>query len=142
MSTYLSLNYHIIFATKNRTPAIEAEWKTQLHDYLAGIVRNQGGIPMAINGIEDHVHMLVGLKATHCLADFLREVKKSSSQWVHREVKRPHFAWQEGYAGLAVSAEGTQAVKTYIANQEEHHKAFDSREELLRIVKRQASRLT
>lgn len=68
----------------------------------------------------------------------MQQVKKSSSQWVHRELRRPEFAWQEGYAALAVSAEGIPALVTYIGNQEAHHKEFDSREELLRICREAA----
>lgn len=77
-STFLSLHYHLVFSTKDRRPLICAEWRTQLHEYLGGTVRGLGGIPEAVGGVEDHVHLLVGLKATHKLSDFMRELKKAS----------------------------------------------------------------
>ena len=87
-------------------------------------------------GVADHVHMLVGLKATHCLADFLRELKKGSSAWVHNEIHCPSFAWQEGYAAFTVSATARDAVRSYIANQEEHHRKKSFRAELAEMLER------
>ena len=133
-STYLSLHYHLVFGTKNREPFIAPEWKSRLHDYLGGTVRGLGGYPEGVGGVADHVHLLVGLKATHCLADVLRELKKASSVWVHEEIGLRGFAWQEGYAAFTVSATSREAVKHYIANQEEHHRVKSSRGELVEML--------
>lgn len=135
-STYLSLHYHLVFGTKDRKPMIDAAWRERLHEYLGGTVRGLGGFPEGIGGIADHVHLLVGLKATHCLADFLRELKKASSVWVHDEIHCPSFAWQEGYAAFTVSATARDAVKNYIANQEQHHRVKSFREELIEMLER------
>jgi REP element-mobilizing transposase RayT len=135
-STYLSLHYHVVFSTKNREPRIEPTWRAQLHEYLGGAVRGLGGIPEEIGGVADHVHLLVGLKATHCLADFMRELKKASSLWVHEQLKREGFAWQEGYSAFTVSATSREAVRSYIANQEEHHRVKSFREELMEMLEK------
>ena len=63
-STYLSLHYHLVFSTKNREALIAPEWRARLHEYLGGTVRGLGGFPEGIGGVADHVHLLVGLKAT------------------------------------------------------------------------------
>ena len=62
-STHLSLHYHLVFSTKNRIPVIDKDWRANLHAYLGGIVEGINGVPMAIGGIEDHVHLLIGLRA-------------------------------------------------------------------------------
>lgn len=62
-STHLSLHYHLIFSTKNRLPLISKDWRANLHAYLGGIVKGINGIPLAIGGIEDHAHLLIGLRA-------------------------------------------------------------------------------
>ena len=72
MSTYSSLHYHIVFSTKHRTNFINRSWEERLHDYLGGIAKTLGGYPQGIGGIEDHVHLLVGLEPTHCISDFMR----------------------------------------------------------------------
>src|SRR5262252_352095 len=133
-STYLSLHYHIVFATKNREPIIELAWRPRLHEYMGGTISGLGGFPEGVGGVADHVHLLVGLKATHCLADVLRELKKASSVWVHEQIGVPTFAWQEGYAAFTVSAPARPAVQQYITNQEEQHRARSSREELLDML--------
>jgi REP element-mobilizing transposase RayT len=91
MSTFLSLHYHLVFSTKNRAPFIKPAWIDQLHKYLSGTVVGLKGIPQATGGIEDPVHLLFGLKATHCLADFVRELKKASSVWVHEVIGELDF---------------------------------------------------
>jgi putative transposase len=129
-STYLSLHYHLVFGTKNREPLIATPWRSRLLEYLGGTTSGLGGFPQGIGGVADHVHLLIGLKATHCLADFLRELKKAASVWVHEEIGLTGFAWQEGYAAFTVSATARQAVQKYIANQAEHHRVKSFREEL------------
>jgi REP element-mobilizing transposase RayT len=133
-STHLSLHYHLIFSTKDRAAFIKSDWRGRLHAYLGGIINDLGGIPEKIGGVEDHVHLLVGLRATHCLADVLREIKSSSSKWVHEEVKQSRFYWQEGYAAFTVSASQIEAVKSYIANQEAHHRKKTFQEEYLEFL--------
>jgi len=136
MSTFLSLHYHIVFSTKNRAPFIKDSWLERLHEYIGGTVAGLGGFPQKTGGVADHVHLLVGLKATHCLADFMRELKKSTSVWVHEEIGEDAFGWQEGYAAFTVSPTARDAVKHYIASQAEHHRIKPFREELIEMLRR------
>ena len=133
-STHLSLHYHIIFGTKDREPSILSAWRHQLHEYLGGIVGGLGGFPEGVGGVADHVHLLIGLRATHCLADFVRELKKASSVWVHEQSNSETFAWQAGYAAFTVSVTGRAAVREYIANQDEHHRVRTFREEYVKML--------
>ncbi|MGE9296457.1 MAG: IS200/IS605 family transposase [Puniceicoccales bacterium] len=135
-STFLSLHYHLIFSTKNRGPDIDAIWKKRLHEYLGGGIKTLGGHPQRINGTKDHVHLLVSLRATHCLSDVLRDIKTASSKWVNREFDAPDFAWQDGYAAFTVSASSLDAVRQYIENQEQHHKKMSFRDELITYLER------
>jgi REP-associated tyrosine transposase len=134
-STHLSLHYHLIFSAKDRVAFMDKEWRGRLHTYMGGIVKDMGGVPEMIGGVEDHVHLLIGLRATHRLADVLKEIKSSSSKWVHEELKKPLFSWQEGYGAFTVSASQIEAVKNYIANQEEHHRVKTFQEEYLQFLK-------
>ena len=82
-TTHLRLNYHIVFSTKNRHPYLSPRWRIELHAYLGGILSTLGCSGQTVGGTADHVHILAGLKATHCLADVMREVKGGSSEWIH-----------------------------------------------------------
>ena len=115
-STYLSLHYHIVFGTKNRIPSINEPWGSRLHEYLGGTIRGLGGFLEGVGCTADHVHFPVGLKATHCLAEVMRELKKASWAWMHQEVGDRAFAWQEGYAAFTASATIREAVQKYIAH--------------------------
>jgi putative transposase len=132
--TFTSLHYHLVFSTKNREPFISNVWISRLHEYLGGTVHGLGGIPEGIGGVSDHVHLLVGLKATHCLSDFMRDLKKASSIWVHQEITLRDFSWQEGYAAFSISATSREAVLKYIAQQEDHHRTRSFREELAQML--------
>jgi REP element-mobilizing transposase RayT len=135
MSTYASLNYHFVFSTKLRVPSIEPGWQSRLYAYIAGTLRGIGGTSLAIGGIADHIRIVAALKPTHQMADVMQKVKKSSSSLVHDEIGKSRFAWQEGYAALTVSSHEIDIVKSYIAGQEVHHRAVDSRTEILALCK-------
>ena len=103
-STHLSLHVHVVFGTKGRCPLIGSDWQARLHAVLGGAARHLDATPEAIGGMADHVHLLVGFKATHRLADIVRDLKRSSSLWVHETIHLPEFAWQDGYGAFSVSA--------------------------------------
>src|SRR5262245_15878769 len=105
-STHLSLHYHVVFSTKERRRVIADIWRDDLHANIGGIVRDMNAIPEAIGGPGDHAHVLVGLRATHMLAEVVRQMKRGSSEWIHGHGVRK-FAWQEGY-GLLPSVRPTQ----------------------------------
>src|SRR5438105_1302500 len=96
--SYTNLLYHIVFGTKNRTPWIDQALREPLYGKLGGIIKDAGGIPLRINGIADHVHILAKLPPDASVSKVLCDLKSRSSGWVHR--KRPDldmFAWQTGY---------------------------------------------
>jgi len=134
MSAYHSLTYHVTFSTKHRTPWIEDAWVERLHSYLGGTIKQMDGIALTIGGVEDHVHLLISLKTTHRISDVMRDVKKSSSMWVHEEIGFSPFEWQDGYAIFTVSPTVRNVVSRYIANQKEHLRKISFREELVRML--------
>jgi REP element-mobilizing transposase RayT len=134
MSAYLSLHYHVVFSTRHRVPCLAKAWRDDLHSYMSGTIKGLGGFPQTTDGWVDHVHLLFGLKATHVVADVVRELKKASSVWVRDHVGLPGFAWQEGYAAFTVGYRQREIVRAYIDGQEEHHRARGSKEELLALL--------
>lgn len=77
--SYTNLLYHIVYATKGRVPLITQNLKTDLHAYLAGIVKGLNCVPIEINGMAEHVHLLVRIRPTISVADFLSKLKANSS---------------------------------------------------------------
>jgi REP element-mobilizing transposase RayT len=135
-STHLSLHYHVVFGTKHQRPFIAAEWRLRLHAFLGGAVRTLDIVPETIGGVADHVHLLLGLKATHTLADVMRDLKRASSAWVHETMGERDFQWQDGYGAFTVSVSMLETVRHYIANQEEHHRKKTFQEEYVELLKR------
>ena len=135
-STHLSLHYHIVFSTKNREPWMTDDVIDRVHAYIGGTIKSMNGIAHAVGGVADHMHVFTGLRATHCLADVMRDTKSESSKWIHRELNMPSFEWQEGYGGFTVSASHIDAVKSYVLNQAEHHRERTFQEEYLTMLQR------
>lgn len=134
-STHLSLHYHLVFSTKHREQWLAPAVRSRLHAFIGGILRTEGGIPHAIGGTGDHVHVFAGLRATHALAAVVQRVKSVSSKWVHAELHLPGFAWQEGYGAFTVSAPDLEMVRAYVNNQEEHHRVKTFQEEYVAMLK-------
>lgn len=134
-STHLSLHYHIIFSTKERRALINDEWRPNLHAFLGGAIKTLDGIPEAVSGTNDHVHLLVGLRATHRLADVVKDIKTASSRWIHSEMGSRLFAWQTGYGAFTVSVSNLDKVRNYILKQEEHHRKKSFQDEYIKLLK-------
>ncbi len=131
-NTYTNLHYHVVFSTKHRAPFLTDE-RTQVHEYLGGCIRTLGGTALEIGGISDHVHALLRLKPTHCVADVLREIKKASSIWLRESIAS--FQWQDGYSAFTVSSSQIDRVCRYIQDQEQHHRKTTFADELRTMLK-------
>lgn len=135
-STHLSLHYHLVFSTKNREPWLTKGVSDELHPYLGGCLRSLNAFPTEVGGVEDHVHVLFGLPATVALADLVMDLKRHSSLWLKKEQSLESFAWQEGYGAFTVSASAVERVRSYIRNQEEHHRTTTFQEEYLLFLEK------
>ncbi len=131
--TYSNLIFHIVFSTKERRPLITPAIKARLYDYIGGTVRGLGGILIEIGGVSDHVHILVILKPTILLSDFMRELKSNTSKWAN-EITNGNFEWQNGYGAFTVGKSQISHVQRYIQNQEEHHQKADFRQEFIQML--------
>jgi putative transposase len=130
--TFSQIYIQIVFAVQDRESMIQSAWKEELFKYISGIVRNKGQKMLAINGMPDHIHFLIGMKPSCCLSDFVREVKKSSNEFIkEKKFSKFKFNWQEGYGAFSYSHSQIDRVIKYIMNQEKHHKKQTFREEYL-----------
>jgi len=131
--TNTHLLYHVVFSTKKREPLIHLASKQHLYQYLAGIIKQKGGLPVLINGTADHVHILAFLPKHISLSDMLQTLKGSSSFWYNKELagNGRHLYWQEGYSIFTVSPAHLDHVKKYIFNQEQHHQTRDYESEMV-----------
>ena len=128
--SYRQILYHIVFGTKHRQLTITEEHSKKLYSYIWGIVQNKNGKLFRINGVEDHIHILSDLHPSIALADFIKDIKVSSSIWMKDSGFFPNFdAWAEGYGAFTCSVKERQRIIDYIINQKEHHKTITFLEE-------------
>lgn len=125
--SFVKNHIHLIFSTKDRKPTIAKAVQPELWSYLAGICRNQGMTAIAVNGMNDHAHLLFHLPPTITLAKAVQLLKANSSKWMN-EQGYP-FSWQEGYSGFGVSISNTAVVANYIRSQEQHHRKMTFEQE-------------
>jgi len=112
---------------------INDEIRARFYAYLGGTIRGLGGIALEINGMDDHIHILVKLKPAILFSDFVRDLKSNSSVWA-KQNGIPKFAWQRRYGAFTVSESQGPIVRKYIRNQQQHHKKFDFRTEFEKLL--------
>ncbi|MBC8401250.1 MAG: IS200/IS605 family transposase [Candidatus Marinimicrobia bacterium] len=136
MSTYTQIYYHIIFSTKNRMPCLKEAEREKLFKYIWGIINNKGCHLYRINGVEDHIHVLTGLKPAIALADLVKDIKVASSIWINEQNLFPRFeGWQVGYAAFTYADKDKNTIINYIKSQVEHHRKRSYREEVEVLLK-------
>lgn len=122
-NTHLSLRVHLVWATKNRRPWLDPEWRSRLFACVATIIARKGGKLLCAGGVRDHVHLYVESPATLTVAELVCSVKSNTARWIHQTfAHRRNFQWQHGYAAFSVSGVDDTALRDYIRNQEQHHK--------------------
>jgi REP element-mobilizing transposase RayT len=116
---------------------IKPEFKEDLHKYITGIITNQGQKLISINGMPDHLHILIGLRPSMALADLVRDIKADSSTYINKNRwVRGKFSWQEGYGAFSYGHSQLETIIRYTQNQEKHHRRRSFKEEYLAWLKK------
>ena len=122
-NTYTQIHLQLVFAVQYRVSLIHETWKDELYKYMTGIVQQHKHKMIIVNGMPDHIHMLIGMRPTQSLSELMQDVKGSSSAWINeRKLTKSRFQWQEGYGAFSYSKRILPGIINYIKNQEEHHR--------------------
>lgn len=134
--TYTQIYHHIIFAVKGRLNLISPNWEVQLHKYITGVITSKNQKLMIINGMPDHIHLLIGMNPDCRLSDLVRNIKSNSSRWINeRRFVRGKFEWQSGYSAFSVCQHHIRVVINYIEMQKSHHERKMFSEEFIELLK-------
>jgi|GEM_PF-138864 len=133
--THTNLIYHVVFSTQGLLPLIKTECKQELFAYMGALIKEMRGKPILINGMTDHVHILILLPPNVSLSNVIKFIKANSSRWMKQRFGRP-FAWQKGFGAFSVSRSGVSAVSRYIREQEAHHSKMDLRTEYVALLEK------
>ena len=135
--TFSQIYIHVVFAVSGRESLIHSSWEEELYKYISGIVRNKEQKMLAINGMPDHIHFLIGMKPSCCLSDLVREIKKSSNDFIkEKKFSIYKFQWQEGYGAFSYSHSALDNVIGYIRNQKEHHQKQTFKDEYKEFLRK------
>lgn len=136
-NTYTQIHVQFVFAVKYRAATIHPSWKDELYKYITGIVQYHNHKLIVINGMPDHVHILVGIRPSQSISDLMQDVKASSSKWINeKQFLQTRFEWQEGYGAFSYGKSQLNNVIAYINNQEQHHAKKTFREEYLDFLQK------
>lgn len=134
-NTYTQIHLQLVFAVQYRASLIQDSWKDELYKYMTGIVQEQKHKMIIVNGMPDHVHMLIGMRPAQSLSELMQDIKGSSSAWINsRHLTKSRFQWQEGYGAFSYSKKDLPAIINYIKNQEERHKEENFLEEYKKLL--------
>jgi len=136
-NTYHQIYLQIVFAVKYRAAVIEKEWQTSLFGVIGNLINEADCKTFIVNGVEDHVHCLVGLKPVVPVSELMQTVKGRSSKYINDHSLTPErFEWQEGYGVFSYGQSQVDKVYKYIQNQELHHQKQTFRDEYLDFLKK------
>ncbi|MFY7965194.1 MAG: IS200/IS605 family transposase [Chitinophagaceae bacterium] len=136
-NTYTQIHIQFVFAVKYRTATIHSSWKDELYKYITGIIQHHKHKLIAINGMADHIHILIGMRPTQSISDLMQDVKASSSKWINeKQLVQGRFEWQEGYGAFSYGKSQLKDVIAYINNQEQHHKVKTFKEEYIDFLQK------
>jgi putative transposase len=132
---FTQLYTHIVFAVKYRERLLKKEIRPEVFSYISGIISNRKHKSIIINGVTDHIHLLIGLNPNDKISDLVATIKRSSSTLINQQNWfRGKFQWQEGYGGFSYSRSQLEKVYRYIENQEPHHKKHSFRQEYIKLL--------
>jgi REP element-mobilizing transposase RayT len=135
--SFSQIYIQVVFAVKGRESLISNNWEEELYKYITGIIQNKGQKLLAINGMPDHIHILIGMKPSCCLSDLVREIKKSSNAFIaEKKFSKFKFQWQEGFGAFSYSHSALGNVIEYISNQKEHHLKKTFKQEYTEFLKK------
>jgi REP element-mobilizing transposase RayT len=133
--TFSQIYIQTVFAVRNRECLIRPFWEEELYKYITGVIQNKGQKMLQLNGMPDHIHFLIGMKPSCCLSDLVREIKKSSTDFVNEgNFIRSKFHWQEGFGAFSYSHSSLNDVIGYIQLQKEHHRNLSFKDEYLSLL--------
>lgn len=135
-STYSQIYLQVVFAVQGRQSLIHQNWEEELFKYITGIVQNKEQKMLAINGVSDHIHFFIGMKPSCCLSDLVREVKKSSNEFIKEKRFCKGFHWQDGYGAFSYSHSQLSNVINYIKKQKQHHLKKTFKQEYLEFLEK------
>ena len=136
-NTFSQIYIQTVFAVSGRESLIKATFKEELYKYIAGIVRNQKQKLIAVNGMPDHVHILIGLKPAMALADLVEHIKTHSSKFINKNrLVHGRFSWQEGYGAFSYGHSQLDTIIRYIQNQETHHSRRSFKDEYFALLRK------
>jgi REP element-mobilizing transposase RayT len=134
-NTYTQIHIQFVFAVKYRDGLIHLSFKDELYQYITGIIKNHNHKLLAINGMPDHIHILVGMRPTQSISDLMQDIKGSSSKWINeKKFLKVKFEWQEGYGAFSYAKSEVKPVVNYIKNQEKHHAVRSFNQEYLAFL--------
>ncbi len=127
---------HIIIKTKKNQKTLSLEHSDELYKFIWGVLNRKECILHRINGIEDHIHLLVSVNPELAISDLVRDIKRSSSIMLKMEKGFEKFkGWDRIYCAFTISIEEKEMLSNFIKNQREHHKTVSFKEEFEVIVK-------
>ena len=133
--TFSQIYIQAVFAVNGRNNLLLKPWRDEVFKYMAGIIKDKNQKSIIVNGVENHVHLFIGLKPSMALSNLIRDVKNNTSNFINeKQFVYGKFSWQEGYGSFSYSHSQIEKVYQYIVNQEEHHHKKTFREEYLEFL--------
>jgi len=135
--TFSQIYIQLVFVVKGRENLLKKEFRGEVFKYMSGIITAKEQKSIIVNGVEDHVHLFIGLKPSMRLSDLVRDIKNNTTNFINeKNFLKSKFSWQEGYGAFSYSQSHIESVYQYILDQEKHHEKKSFKEEYLKLLEK------
>ncbi len=134
---FTQMYVQLVFAVKHREALLTKEIRSNVFEYISGIITNMKHKSIIVNGVSDHIHIFIGLNPSKSISETVHDIKRNSSLFINgQKLCKGRFAWQEGFGGFTYSRSHINNVYNYILRQEQHHAKIRFKDEYLDFLKK------
>ena len=133
-NSYTKIYIQYVFSVKNRECFLNSN-DNELQKYISGIITNLKCKPIAINNMQDHIHIFVSQHPTISISELIQKIKNNSSRWLKSHLQNIGFSWQTGYGAFSYGNSQINSVYKYIQNQQKHHQKYTFEYEYKKLLK-------
>ena len=135
--SFTQMYVQLVFAVKYHDALLTKDIRSNVFEYISGIITNMNHKSIIVNGVSDHIHIFIGLNPSKSISDTVHDIKRNSSLFINgQKLCKERFAWQEGFGGFTYSRSHINNVYNYILRQEQHHAKTRFKEEYLEFLKK------
>jgi putative transposase len=136
-NTFSQIYLHFVIVVQNKECLIGGKEQNEIFTFVSNLVIDLGHKPIAVNGMPEHLHILIGFNPDKSPSETIREIKSATMQYINsKKWFTAPFRWEPGFGAFSYSKSQLGKAMAYIRNQEEFHRNQTIRDEYIETLRK------